>query len=191
MSSLYPRLGEAAVPGAQRPEGNIGEVNFVRIGEAIIDLDRREVVLRGRRTRLEPKAAAVLALLAARRGAPVTRGEILDEVWPAGEGSDEGLTRAIFQLRKAFGEDGRSQGRIRTVPKKGYFLAAEEGLPPPLPVRRMPSVAAWLGVALLGAILLIVAAAALGLFGGEERIADCRLKAPGERQARIVPCPAP
>jgi DNA-binding winged helix-turn-helix (wHTH) protein len=96
------------------------------LGPCQIDPDRREVRCGTTVTRLEPKAFAVLDALIGADGAPVSRAALLDICWPPGEGSDQALTQVIGQLRRALGEDGRLQRMLRTIPKKGYVLAADE-----------------------------------------------------------------
>ena len=73
---------------------------------------------------LEPKAMQVLALLAQRSGDVVPKQEILEDVWDGSYVSDEVLPNAIWELRKALGDDARKPRFIQTLPKKGYRLIA-------------------------------------------------------------------
>jgi len=73
---------------------------------------------------LEPKAAAVLQLLAERVGETISRQELLDSVWPSVVVSDDALTQVIIKLRKALGDTSRQHTYIKTVPKRGYLLVA-------------------------------------------------------------------
>lgn len=75
-------------------------------------------------THLEPKAMQVLALLAERAGQVVEKQEILDDVWQGTHVSDEVLPNAIWELRKALGDDARKPRFIQTLPKRGYRLIA-------------------------------------------------------------------
>jgi DNA-binding winged helix-turn-helix (wHTH) protein/tetratricopeptide (TPR) repeat protein len=75
-------------------------------------------------THLEPKAMQVLALLAQRSGEVVQKQEILQDVWDGTFVSDEVLPNAIWELRKALGDDARRPRFIQTLPKKGYRLIA-------------------------------------------------------------------
>lgn len=74
--------------------------------------------------RIEPKAMSVLLVLAEGDGATVTRGELLDAVWPNQEVSDDVITGCISTLRRALGDNPRKHRYIETVPKKGYRLVA-------------------------------------------------------------------
>ncbi|MEM6326733.1 MAG: winged helix-turn-helix domain-containing protein [Bacteroidota bacterium] len=73
---------------------------------------------------LEPKVMAVLCVLAARPGTPVTRQEFYDEVWAGVVVTDDVLTRAISELRKLFDDRARPSRVIETVPRIGYRLVA-------------------------------------------------------------------
>ena len=73
---------------------------------------------------LEPKAMQVLALLAQRAGDVVHKQEILEDVWDGTYVSDEVLPNAIWELRKALGDDAKKPRFIQTLPKKGYRLIA-------------------------------------------------------------------
>lgn len=72
--------------------------------------------------RVEPKAMQVLVLLASRQGEVVAKQDILTEVWEGTYVSDEVLPNAIWEVRKALGDDARNPRFIQTLPKKGYRL---------------------------------------------------------------------
>lgn len=152
----------------------------LRIGGAFVDLERREVSLEGRIRRLDPKSVEVLAVLAAQRGKPVSRDELLNRCWAAGGGSDEALTQIISQLRAALGDSSRAQSSIRTLPKLGYLLVAEDAGPPlavavretviaPAPANpeRRFSILPVLAVVILGLLAALIAVLVLG--GNEEK----------------------
>ena len=72
--------------------------------------------------RLSLKAVAVLRAL---DGAPdrlLSRGDLLDAVWPDVTVGEEVLTHAIAELRRAAGDDRRAPRYIATVHKHGYRL---------------------------------------------------------------------
>src|SRR5688500_14757394 len=71
---------------------------------------------------LEPKVAEVLVCLAENATQVVTREQLLAVVWPGSVGSDEQLTRAIGELRRALHDDPGNPKYIETVPKRGYRL---------------------------------------------------------------------
>lgn len=71
---------------------------------------------------LAPKAMAVLLRLAEAAPHPVSREELIDEVWGERCVSDEVLTHAITELRHALGDSPSSPEYIQTIPKCGYRL---------------------------------------------------------------------
>lgn len=74
-----------------------------------------------RMVRIEPRAGAVLAELWLAQGALVSRDTLLDRCWAPGSGSDEALTQAVAQIRRAFETLGHSQP-VETLAKRGYRL---------------------------------------------------------------------
>jgi len=74
--------------------------------------------------RLEPKAFEVLVYLAERAGEVVTRQELLDNVWKGTFVTENALSRAVAQIRKALGDDLQTPRYIETVPTRGYRLIA-------------------------------------------------------------------
>jgi DNA-binding winged helix-turn-helix (wHTH) protein/TolB-like protein len=76
---------------------------------------------------VEPKAMQVLAYLAKRAGRVVSKHEILAEVWKGTFVSEEVLPNAIWELRKALGDDAKRPRFIQTLPKTGYRLIARVG----------------------------------------------------------------
>lgn len=114
----------------------------------------------GTTVRLEPKATAVLVMLAAHPGEVVTREALLETVWPDVVVTDASLTRCVSQLRLALGDDAREPTVIETIPKVGYrLLVAPDGgdAPSPPQARRRALLVAAIGVlSLLGAVVAAV-----------------------------------
>lgn len=79
---------------------------------------------------LEPQAIHVLVFLADRAGEVVFRQELLDAFWPDLETNESALTRTIFDIRTALGDDARNARYIETIRKRGYRLVA--------PIQRLP-----------------------------------------------------
>lgn len=100
----------------------------LRVGECLVVLSSREVELPGTRKnqRLTPKSVGVLLALARRPGQVVTRDELFAEVWPDTMPTNDVLTQAVTQLRKAFAatETGDGTSYIETIAKTGYRLLA-------------------------------------------------------------------
>ncbi len=81
--------------------------------------------------RLTPKAAAVLRVLAANAGAPVSKEQLFSTVWSETAVSDDALTSCIQELRKAFGDDAKQPRYIETRHRRGYqFVASLDAAEP-------------------------------------------------------------
>ncbi len=93
-----------------------------QIGEIRVRPDRHELEGPGGVTRLEPKSMSVLKQLIGREGEVCSRRQLLDTVWKGQFVGEEVLTRCIWELRQALGDDARNPKFIQTVPKVGYRL---------------------------------------------------------------------
>ena len=110
--------------------------------------------------RLEHRAARTLELLCARRGAVVSREEMVREIWDGRLVSPNSVSIVISDLREALGDDARSPRHIETVAKRGYRLVGGDAVAVPQKPRLRPLI--------LGLLLLVVALAGLlfALSGG-------------------------
>ena len=72
---------------------------------------------------LRPKSFALLRLLVEHAGRLLERDAIMAAVWPNIAVTDESITQCIRDIRRALGDE--AQLLIRTVPRRGYLLAAE------------------------------------------------------------------
>ncbi|MEM7765911.1 MAG: winged helix-turn-helix domain-containing protein [Pseudomonadota bacterium] len=104
------------------PNSNSAPPNDLRIGARIVRVAALELVDGDHVVRVEPKVMDLLTALARRDGAVATREDLISEIWPNQVGSDESLTRAMSQLRRALGEKRGDQSQIVTIPKRGYQL---------------------------------------------------------------------
>jgi len=92
---------------------------MIRIGKLQVNIERREVTSEGLPLRIGSRAFGVLEILIAARGSLVSKGEIMDRVWPNTIVEENNLQVQIAALRRALGED---RELIRTVPGRGYLL---------------------------------------------------------------------
>lgn len=95
-----------------------------RLGDWLVQPDLNRVVGPDGDVRLEPRVMLVLLCLAREPGAVVGRDALLDEVWEGTFVGEESLTRAISDLRRAFGDNARRPAYIETIRQKGYRLVA-------------------------------------------------------------------
>jgi TolB-like protein/DNA-binding winged helix-turn-helix (wHTH) protein len=155
----------------------------IAFDDVVIDFVGRRLSRGGAEQAVEPKAFAVLALLAGSPGRVFTRDEILDAVWGHRHVTQSVLNRTMSLLRQALGEDAQHPRRLITVHGVGYRLdlpapapapkveaaatndpgpgAATRDPPPPLlpsPVVRVQKRWPWI-VALCAAVLLVFVAA--------------------------------
>ncbi len=80
-------------------------------------------------TRLGSVVMDLLVALVRRRGEPASKDDLIAEVWQGRSVSDDALTAAIYELRKALGDRARSPSFIETIPGRGYrWLPAVEWL---------------------------------------------------------------
>ncbi len=101
--------------------------------DVVIDFAGRRLVRGGVDQPLEPKAFAVLRLLAGAPGQVFVRDDILDAVWGHRHVTPGVLNRVITLLRHALGEDAQHPQRLHTVHGTGYRFDLPAGAPEPLP----------------------------------------------------------
>ncbi len=75
--------------------------------------------------RLSPRAFGVLSELCTADGQTVTREALLDAVWPNVTVTDESLSQAVAELRRAFRNGRNAEPMIGTVAKVGYRLLVQ------------------------------------------------------------------
>lgn len=92
------------------------------VGEHFVDLSRNQVVRAEQTLTLQPKALAVLTFLAQHQGEVVSHDTLMENIWADSVVSPNSLQRIIAQLRKALGDDSKTQAIIQTHAKKGYSL---------------------------------------------------------------------
>lgn len=111
-----------------------------RFGDYEVDERRIELRRGGVPVPVEPQVFDVLLLLLRERDRVVTKEELLDRVWGDRFVSESALTSRIKALRRAVGDDGRSQHVIRTVHGRGYQFVApiEEAPAAPVPAGTPP-----------------------------------------------------
>lgn len=96
----------------------------LRFGGFCIDLARGVLLDRGEPVKIGSRAFDLLTILAAARGAVVTKSELLARVWPDLVVEENNLQAQISGLRRVLGAQPDGQDWIRTVPGRGYRFAA-------------------------------------------------------------------
>jgi DNA-binding winged helix-turn-helix (wHTH) protein/TolB-like protein/Flp pilus assembly protein TadD len=87
------------------------------------DPTRRVLMRDGGEVSLRPQTFDVLAVLVRSANQLVTKEALFAEVWQGVNVGDDSLVQCIHELRAALGD--HAQRLIRTVPRRGYLLAAD------------------------------------------------------------------
>jgi hypothetical protein len=100
---------------------------------------------------------AVLVYLAKHSGEVLSKERIIQAEWTETFVTDQVLTNAIFELRKAFKDDSKDPRFIQTVARRGYLLmvpvSREEGLAEEKSSRAVPL--RWIVVTVVGVAIVI------------------------------------
>lgn len=78
---------------------------------------------------IEPLVMDVFVVLAAHEGQVVNRDQLVDAVWDGRPVTDEVITRCIAVLRRNLEDDAKSPQFIETLPRRGYRVMQDVGLP--------------------------------------------------------------
>jgi len=87
-----------------------------------LDPQRRVLLCDGQPVELKSKALEVLSVLAAARGAVVTKDELMTRVWPGLVVEDNNLQVHVSSLRKVLARDASDSVHLVTVAGRGYRL---------------------------------------------------------------------
>jgi DNA-binding winged helix-turn-helix (wHTH) protein/TolB-like protein/Flp pilus assembly protein TadD len=98
-----------------------------RIGELVLDPERRTAERGGKFVALEPRAFDVLVYLAGQGGRVVSKDELLARIWADRVVTDDAVYRAIRMARDALGPEGTQI--LQTVHGRGYRCTAERRSP--------------------------------------------------------------
>src|SRR5215471_7362585 len=108
---------------SQRLAEQVMPENF-RVGEWLV-LPQLNTISNGDAAkRIEPKIMEVLVYLASHPLEVISKEKIIQAIWGSRFVTDEVLTTAICELRKALGDEAKNPRFIQTIPKKGYRLIA-------------------------------------------------------------------
>ena len=109
-----PRAAAADAPRGAKP---------IIIGDLVVDVPAREAALAGESVALTRTEFDLLAVLAGRPHAVLSRAALLEAVWGGGWGGDEHLVDVhILHLRQKIGDSAERQQYVRTVRGIGYRI---------------------------------------------------------------------
>jgi DNA-binding winged helix-turn-helix (wHTH) protein len=92
-----------------------------------LDLDRYELRRGDEPVEIQPKAFDVLVYLAENAGRTVSKEELLERVWPGVIVAESSLTQAVYQARRALGDQDGEGSIVRTVRRRGYAPSSLAG----------------------------------------------------------------
>ena len=75
--------------------------------------------------RLEPRVMSLLVRLASEPGAVISKEELLRAVWGETSVEEGALSRCIFEIRRALGDQASDPRYVETIPKRGYRVVAK------------------------------------------------------------------
>ncbi|MBL4544437.1 MAG: winged helix-turn-helix domain-containing protein [Oceanicaulis sp.] len=71
---------------------------------------------------MEPQVMDLLVYLAEANGEVRSKDEIASALWPDASVNDDALSRTVWKLRQALGDDAKSPRYVQTVSRRGYRL---------------------------------------------------------------------
>lgn len=111
-----------------------------RFEDCVLDTGRRVLARQGAPVHVEPQVFDLLEVLAGAGGAVVSKEELIATVWRGLNVSDATISARISAARRAVGDDGTAQRIIRTVPKRGFQMAARpDDVPEPRQAGAQPA----------------------------------------------------
>lgn len=96
-----------------------------RFGDYELDAGQFQITHHGEVQLVEPRSIDLLIYLVENRERVVTKDEILDNVWNGRVVTESSIFTSIKQLRRAVGDDGKTQNAIRTVHGRGFQFVGQ------------------------------------------------------------------
>jgi DNA-binding winged helix-turn-helix (wHTH) protein len=101
---------------------------MIRFGSFQIEARTWLLTKDGQSVDLSPRLVEILAHIVSRGGEIVTKDELLDKFWAGVNVSENTLTRAIADIRKAIGDDANAPLYLETASRRGYRFVGEKPL---------------------------------------------------------------
>ena len=99
---------------------------MIRFGSFQIDPRTWLLTCDNRTVDLSPRLVEILAFIVGRHGAIVTKDELLEKFWPDINVTENTLTRAIADIRKAIGDDAAAPRYLGTASRRGYRFVGDQ-----------------------------------------------------------------
>lgn len=102
---------------------NVAEQKNFQVAGFTLDVDAGLLHDASGEIALRPKSFDLLGYLLRHAGRVVGKEELLDAVWPNVTVTEDSLTQAISDIRRALAD--KDQKLVRTIPRRGYLVPAE------------------------------------------------------------------
>lgn len=96
------------------------ETHTYRFDRFQLDVEERRLLNVGVRVPLSPKIFDTLVFLVEHAGRLISKDELIRAIWSDAFVEEGNLSRNVYDLRKALGDDKDGNSFIETVPKFGY-----------------------------------------------------------------------
>ena len=100
---------------------------ILEFGEFRLDGGTRELSRSGAPVHISPKAFELLVYLLEQRPRALSKGELLERIWPDTFIAEATLTSVIAEIREALGDQARHPRFVRTVHRFGYSFCGVVG----------------------------------------------------------------
>lgn len=127
-----------SIAGKSSPSASTEARRFLFVADWRLDFVARTAEKGAISRLLSPRAIRLLQVLSEAEGAVVTRDALMNQIWPDVHVGDESLTQVVAEVRRVLGD----RHLIKTVSKKGYYLAARTEVAPVGPLAENPSLSA-------------------------------------------------
>lgn len=94
-------------------------------GRFVFDYEARQLLVDGGEIHLSPKAFELLAILLAERSRAVSKGELLNRLWPSTFVEETNLASLVAEIRRAVHDSAIDPAFVRTVHRFGYRFIGE------------------------------------------------------------------
>lgn len=115
LSSTIPQSGSIAASAR----------HFYEFGPFRLDVLNSQLLRDGQPLPLTPKDIDMLLLLVRQQGRVLDKPELMSALWPDSFVEEANLSQHVFMLRKTLGAQANGKPYVETVPKRGYYFAAE------------------------------------------------------------------
>jgi DNA-binding response OmpR family regulator len=109
----------------RRTNQSVKSESIYRFGNYELDATQFQITCDGQVQLVEPRSIDLLIYLVENRDRVVTKDEIFDNVWKGRVVTESSIFTSIKQLRRAIGDDGKTQNAIRTVHGRGFQFVGQ------------------------------------------------------------------